>query len=160
MRGIGSSEDGGGGRPVLLRYRVVGGPVSVDQRLTVFEDGAVELDERHRSRDPTRLRLDAAELNRLRCALEEVPEPRWSILPRLALVRAKSTLVAVFSLDQFRDFTHVELKRGHRTIAAETTRFARAPAWPPWGGPRDVEVAAVLAVLGALRVRAIRLHPR
>jgi hypothetical protein len=47
---------------ILVRYRVVRGPVDVDQRLTVFEDGAVVLDERHRTRDAIRLQLDAAEL--------------------------------------------------------------------------------------------------
>ena len=158
---IGPAGDGGGDRPVLVRYRVLGGPVSVDQRLTVFEDGAVELDERHRSRDPTWLRLEAAELNQVRAAVEGVPESRWSTLPRLALVRAKSRFLSSLSLNQFESSgTHFELKRGNHVIAGETTRFARAPTWPPWSGPRDVEVAAVLRVLGALRVRAIRLHPR
>ena len=155
-----ATADDGGDRPVLVRYRVLGGPVSVDQRLTVFEDGSVELDERHRSRDPTWLRLDAAELNRLRSALSDVPESRWSILPRLALARAKRAFIAFFSLNDFDTFTYFELKQDHHVIAGETTRFARAPTWPPWSGPRDVEVAAVLRVLGALRVRAIRLHPR
>jgi hypothetical protein len=63
--------------------------VSVDQRVTVFEDGAVELDERHRSRDPTWFCLDAAELDQLRSALEEVAV-RWSPLPKLVLKRVSS----------------------------------------------------------------------
>ena len=99
--GVRVTADDGGDRPVLVRYRVLGGPVSVDQRLAIFEDGAVELDERHRSRDPTWLRLDAAELDRLRSALDEVPESRWSTLPRLALVRAKSRVLLSLSLNQF-----------------------------------------------------------
>ena len=55
MRGIGASMDDEpeGRAAVLVRYRVLGGPVGVDQRLTVFEDDAVELNERHRSRAPT-----------------------------------------------------------------------------------------------------------
>lgn len=121
--------------------------MSVDQRLTVFEDGAVELDERHRSRDPTWLRLDAAEFDRLRSALEEMPERRWSILPKLALIRVTSAVTLSLSLNQFETRgTHFELKRGRRVIAGES--------------PPDFDVAAVVTLLDALRVHAVRLHPR
>ena len=77
---------------ILVRYRVHGGPVNVDQRVTVFDDGTAELDERHRSRDSIRLELDAAELERLRAALEAVPAERWSRSRSLSLAKVGTFL--------------------------------------------------------------------
>jgi hypothetical protein len=150
-----------GPRPVLIRYRLIGGPVSVDQRITVFEDGAVELDERHRSRDPTWLRLDPAEMDRLRATLEKIPAERWSILPRLMLARLKSWISLFLGANEWTTSgTHFELKRGHRAIAGEPTRFAQARGWAPWSEPKNRDVMAAVTLLDALRVHAVRLYPR
>jgi hypothetical protein len=148
MRSTGSSPGGaGGGRPVLVRYRLIGGPVSVDQRITVFDDGAVELDERHRSRAPTWLRLEAAEMDRLRAALEEIPAQRWSVLPRLLLARVKSGIAVFLGANEWETSgTHFELKRNGRRLAGET--------------PMTFEVATAVQLLDSLRVHAVRLHPR
>ena len=146
FEGKSSPENEGGGRPgVLVRYRVFGGPAAVDQRLTVFEDGAVQLDERHRSRDPTWLRLDAPELDRLRAALEELPARRWSILARLGLMRVKN-LFALFPNVRMPSGAHFQLKRGRRAIVGGTAE--------------DPDLAALVELLDSLRVQAVRKHPR
>src|SRR5262245_34399190 len=84
---------------VLVRYRVCGGPVAVDQRLTVFEDGAVELDERHRTRDSIRLRIDQTELDELRSALEQLPSRRWRLSHRARMPLAQ--FIALFPGEVF-----------------------------------------------------------
>jgi hypothetical protein len=130
---------------VLVRYRVFGGPVSVDQRLTVFEDGAVQLDERHRSRDPIWLQIDAAELEELRVALEELPAERWSNPARLALTRIRSLFILsrIPVLPSGADF---QLRRGRRAILGEEIE--------------ESDVAALVDLLDALRVRAVCAVPR
>jgi hypothetical protein len=146
FEGESSPGDEDGGRPgVLVRYRVFGGPAAVDQRLTVFEDGAVELDERHRSRDPTWLRLDASELDRLRAALEELPARHWSVLSRLGLMRVKD-LFTLFPGVRVPSGAHFQLKRGGRAIVGGTAE--------------DPELAALVELLDSLRVQAVRAHPR
>jgi hypothetical protein len=141
-----SAEDAGGGRPgVLVRYRVFGGPVAVDQRLTVFEDGAVQLDERHRSRDPTWLRLHGPELDRLRAALDELPARRWSVLARPGLIRAKN-LFTLFRTVPTPSVAHFQLKRGGRAIVGGTAK--------------DPDLAALVELLDSLRVHAVRARPR
>jgi len=146
FEGESSPGDEGGGRPgVLVRYRVFGGPVAVDQRLTVFEDGAVQLDERHRSRDPTWLRLRAPELDRLRAALEELPERRWSMLARPRLIRAKN-LFNLFRTVPMPSVAHFQLKRGGRAIVGGTAK--------------DPDLAALVELLDSVRVHAVRARPR
>jgi hypothetical protein len=156
-----TSGDERGAQPVLVRYRLIGGPAAVDQRMTVFEDGAVQLDERHRSRDPTWLRLDPAEVERLRAALEGIPERRWSILPRLLMARARSGVGLLLGASEWKTSgAHFELRRGHRAIAGEPTRFAQARGWAPWSEPANSDVMAAVTLLDALRVDAVRTHPR
>jgi hypothetical protein len=147
---LGTAEvESGAHGPVLVRYRVVGGPVAVDQRLTVFEDGAVELHERHRRRSSARLRLDAGELQRLRHALERVPTDRWSTFPRMTLSRAGSAIIGGFG-SVFRGIetsgTHYELRRGRRRISGQIST--------------DVDVPAPVTLLDELRVAAVRAEPR
>ena len=57
--------------PVLLRYRLSGGPVRIDHLMVVREDGSGELDERHRSRDAIRLEVSSRELEQIRELLGE-----------------------------------------------------------------------------------------
>ena len=119
--------------------------MAVDQRLTVFEDGAVQLDERHRSRDPTWLRLRAPELDRLRAALEELPERRWSMLARPRLIRAKN-LFNLFRTVPMPSVAHFQLKRGGRAIVGGTAK--------------DPDLAALVELLDSVRVHAVRARPR
>jgi hypothetical protein len=122
------------GAAQLLSYRVHGGPVRVDQRLTVFEDGSGELDERHRSRDSVRIEIGSAELARIRELLETVPPRRGGFG---AWVR--------------RQFSPHEGPRfrlewdGHKITAAD---------------PGDPNLTELLSLLDDLRVRAIRAEPR
>jgi hypothetical protein len=119
---------------VLLSYRVHGGPVRVDQRLTVSEDGQVELDERHRSRDPVRLEIGAGELERIRELLASVSDRRMGVGEWLAhrLSQAKGPR---FRLEW----------DGHKITALD---------------PRDPNLAELLSLLEDVRVRAIRSQPR
>lgn len=134
---------------VLVRYRVVGGPVDVDQRLTVFDDGAVELDERHRTRDTIRLHLDAAELEGVRAALEQIPREVWgSGLPHLTLARMKRALRGTWTIfpDSGSDY---ELRRGRRAIHGARDDIGES-----------ILVTPLVDRLDELRVRAIRAVPR
>jgi hypothetical protein len=119
---------------VLLSYRVHGGPVRVDQRLTVSEEGQVELDERHRSREPVRLEIGSGELERIRELLASIPDRRMGVGEWLAhhLSQAKAPR---FRLEW----------DGHKITAAD---------------PGDPNLAELLSLLEHLRVRAIRSQPR
>ena len=133
----------------LVRYRVVesGLPAMVDERLTIFDDGAVEFDERHRSRDSMWFELEEAELQRLRFALEQVPSRYWSRLP-LAMLKAKLALHDAFTFNEFQTPDRLfELWRRRRRIAGDF----RNP--PP-------EIETLMKSLDAVRVEALRLHPR
>jgi hypothetical protein len=134
---------------VLVRYRHhEGGLGTVDQRLTVFEDGAVKLDERHRTRDPVLLRLDAAELDRVRAALNQIPGQLWARGPELALVKIKSRFTSLWK-EEFEDYgSFFELKRDRHAIAGEDPTAA------------DIRVEAVVTLLDAFRIQAIRAEPR
>ena len=120
--------------PELLRYRVHGGPVRVDQRLTVFEDGFAELDERHRSRDPVRIEIGSAELARIRELLDNVSPRR-----------------AGFGDWVRRQFSPHEGPRfrldwdGHKITAVD---------------PEDPNLPELLSLLDEIRVRAVRSQPR
>jgi hypothetical protein len=130
---------------VLIGYRVSGGPANVDQRLTVFEDGTAELDERHRSRDTIRLQISAADLDRLRGAIATLPPDRWSRPPRAALRRIGAIFLP--SVPGHRaSGARFELRRGRRAIV---------------GGPGDdPELAPMIDALDTLRVEAVRAVPR
>jgi hypothetical protein len=133
------------GRQVLVRYRLVGGVASVDQRLTVYADGLVGLDEHHRSRDSTHMRIPSTDLADIRAALEEIPEGRWSRGPTLALSRARVALRHLVTPWPEPDLgrSYFQLRQGRRTIAEEI------------GGESDAEAARVL--LDNVRVNAVRL---
>jgi hypothetical protein len=120
--------------PELLRYRVHGGHVRVDQRLTLFDDGTGELDEHHRSRDPIRVEVGSGELQRIRELLDALSTRRGSaadwILRRISPVRGPR-----FRLSW----------AGHKITAAD---------------PDDPALAELLALLDELRVNAVRSQPR
>jgi hypothetical protein len=119
--------------------------VAVDQRLTVFEDGAVQLEERHRSGDPIWLHVDTTEVERLRAALEAVPAQRRSKSVRRALGRLGRVFIPRSSVPN-RSGAHFEVRWGRRTIAGES--------------PDNPDLASVVDQLDALRVRAVRADPR
>jgi hypothetical protein len=149
MRGIEppGEEVGAGSRP-LLRYRVFGGPVAVDQRLTVFDDGTAQLDERHRSRAPIWIRLEPSELEAVRAGLDEVPGDRWARAPSLARRAGRhlvETLLIWLPGRMRHDGARFELRRDGQVIA---------------GATGDPSLPAVVELLDALRVRVVRSHPR
>src|SRR5919198_4680358 len=114
-------ERTGGQAAVLVHYRVFGGPVGVDQRLTVFEDGGVKLDERHRKRAPIWLRVDPAELDGLRSALEGLPSKRWSRPARLALTKLSLFAPRFVHLKTSPSDTRFLVRRGRRAIIGQKT---------------------------------------
>jgi hypothetical protein len=120
--------------PVVVRYRVFGGPVRVDQRLTVFGDGTVELDERHRSRDPVRTGIASREVERIRELLAAVADRRMSF-GEWVRHRLSPTEGPRFRLEW----------DGHKVTAAD---------------PADPALGELLALLDEIRVRAIRAQPR
>jgi hypothetical protein len=132
------------GEGSLLSYRVRGGAANVDQRLTVNEDGTVELDERHRSRDSISLQLDAAELRKLRAGLESVPEEAWKSPARLALGRFGHHLKA--SIGRIPADAGVRVTRGGRALGGRALE--------------DPNVASLVEQLDEIRVRAVRSEPR
>jgi hypothetical protein len=136
---------------ILVRYRVVGGPVDVDQRLTVFEDGAVVLDERHRTRDAIRLQLDAAELEEVRSALAQIPDEVWGLaLPRLAWGRVRRALATAWIPDHSTaSASDYELRHGRKAIFKEKVAIAEY-----------IDIRAAVTLLDALRLRAVRAEPR
>jgi hypothetical protein len=118
----------------LLRYRVHGGPVRVDQRLTLFEDGSGELDERHRSRDAVRVEVGSAQLERIRELLGELSTRRGGFGDWIRR-RASPVKGQRFRLSW----------NGHKITAAD---------------PDDAALAELLALLDEIRVGAIRSQPR
>ena len=149
MLGAGSSE------AVLVLYRVSGGPVAVDQRLTVFEDGRVVLDERHRSRGPISQRLERDELDRLRAGLRQISDTRWSHPGKLRRARTRrwfSDLFAYWERDRGADY---ELWRGRRVIS----NVIAGGMWDMVS--RDYDIPPdVVELLHQILVRAIRSEPR
>jgi hypothetical protein len=123
-----------GTAPELLRYRVHGGPVRVDQRLTLLEDGSGNLDERHRSRSPIRLEVSSGELERIRELLDAVSNRRGGVGEWLR--------------------QRVSPGEGHRFRLTWDGHKVTAP------DPDDPALAELLALLDELRLRAIRSQPR
>jgi hypothetical protein len=118
----------------LLRYHVHGGPVRVDQRLTVYEDGSIELDERHRSREAVRLEVGAGELERMRELLGSLSSRRPGLGERLR--------------------HHLSPAKGPRfTLRWDRHKISAAD-------PDDPALAELLSLLDELRIRAIRSQPR
>jgi len=139
---VGSAEPHG--RTVLVRYRVVGGPAGVDQRLVLHKDGFVELDEHHRSRDRTTLNVSGPDLNRIHAALDAVPESCWSFRSRISIAIARREIKRLFApwSDMDLGTSFFELRRGRRRICGET------------GVETPAEEARML--LDSLRVHAVR----
>ena len=127
----------------VLSYRAHGGPMKVDQRLTVREDGSALLEERHRSRGPTELALDSVEVEGLRAALDAVPGGHWSRVPAALRIR-RGDLWRVFGLSQ-RHFapTRVRVRREGRNLTG-------------WLDDPDPALEDLLRRLEDLRARAVR----
>jgi hypothetical protein len=123
-----------GTAPELLRYRVHGGPVRVDQRLILFEDGSGQLDERHRSREPIRLEAASGEVERIRELLGALTDRRGGIGEWLR--------------------QRVSPVEGHRFRLTWDGHKVTAP------DPDDPALAELLSLLDELRQRAIRSQPR
>jgi hypothetical protein len=136
---------------VLVSYRVFGGTTGVDHRLTVFENGAVELDERHRSRDSIWIQMSPSELEGLRSALSELPPDLWSRPTRLGLARIGDGFRGLLGflnpfdmdIDSEMDF---RIRWGKRVI------FGREVL--------DPELVKVMGPLDAVRIRTVRSVPR
>jgi hypothetical protein len=137
----------GGERSALVRYRVVGGAADVDQRLTVFDDGHVELLLRHRrGSEPVWAQLDSANLKELRSAIAQLPEDRWSRLPKLALIQAgRGILSGLLPGSQHRRI-YFELRQGDRVIAGDEHD--------------ELHSSAAVTRLDSLRADAVRAYPR
>jgi PAS domain-containing protein len=138
-----SAPKAGGSAP-LVTYRFHGGAASVDQRLTVFADGLVELDERHRRRGTTRLTIEERDLEQLRSALAQIPDARWSLGPTLAMTRAKLAFRELLRLGHAPDLgrSFFQLRSGRQSIAGETQSVTEADA--------------ARALLDNMRVHAVR----
>jgi hypothetical protein len=127
----------------VLSYRAHGGPMKVDQRLTVREDGSAQLEERHRRRGPTELALGSGELDGLRAALEAVPESHWSRVPPALRIR-RGDLWRIFGLSQ-RHFapTGFRVSREGRNLSG-------------WLDDPDPALQDLLRRLEDVRARAVR----
>jgi hypothetical protein len=137
----------GHGSPDLVQYAVFGGPVDVNQRLTVFEDGFVEL--RHRRRDTVTLSIDSRQIDAIRSGLARIPKrrglargrPRW---------RWTSVGYGVITLD------HGPHRPPGDTYFQLTWRKRRVRG----SEALDPSLTEVLALLDEIRLRAIRSQPR
>jgi hypothetical protein len=128
----------------LLTYRVGGGPANVDQRMTVHEDGRVELDERHRSRNAVALQLDAADLRKLKAGLEAVPADAWS--SRMGLVLGRQGHLLKRSIGRVPADADVRVMRDGKGLGGRALD--------------DPNVASLVEQLDEIRVRAVRSEPR
>ena len=121
----------GGGE--LVRYRRTGGMAGLDQRLTVQEDGRVVLEDR-KARSRSEAQASTAELERLRSALDQVPEGEWHGLGG-SLLRGMAP--------RAQEGMRFELRRGSRRITGHA-------------GRHDAELTSVLGELDELLARAVR----
>ena len=92
----------------LISYRRVGGMAGLNQRLTVFEDGTVALDDRRAGSSAAAV-VAAGELESLRAALDAIPARSWRPRWRLALRRLLPT--------GHHEGMRAEIRRGGRGIA-------------------------------------------
>ena len=120
--------------PVLLRYRLSGGPVRIDHLMVVREDGSGELDERHRSRDAIRFEVSSNELASIRELLASLGQSRPSFGERLGRIFAGA------------DATRIRLEWDGGKI---TRTDADDPA-----------LTQLLGLLDEIRLRAMRSQPR
>jgi hypothetical protein len=105
----------------------------LDQRLTVYEDGRVALDDR-KARGRSELQATEAEITTLRSLLDAVPDNAWHGLAGAFLRNV---------LPGHHEAMRFELRRGSRRITGHA-------------GRHDAELAAVLADLDELLARAVR----
>jgi hypothetical protein len=120
--------------PVLLRYRLSGGPVRIDHLMVVREDGSGELDERHRSRDAIRLEVSSRELARIRELLGSVEQSRPSLGERMGRLFSSA------------GGTRIRLDWDGGKITATD--------------PDDPGLTELLELLDEIRLRAMRSQPR
>jgi hypothetical protein len=120
--------------PVLLRYRLSGGPVRIDHLMVVREDGSGELDERHRSRDAIRLEVSSRELDRIRELLGSVEQSRPSLGERVGRLFSSA------------GGTRIRLDWDGGKITAPD--------------PDDPSLRELLELLDEIRLRAMRSQPR
>jgi hypothetical protein len=120
--------------PVLLRYRLSGGPVRIDHLMVVREDGSGELDERHRTRDPIRFEVSSRELARIRELLGTVKQARPGLGGRLGRLLSSAS------------GTRVRLDWDGGKVTAPD--------------PDDPSLTELLNLLDEVRLRAMRSQPR
>jgi hypothetical protein len=121
-----------GGAP-LISYRRVGGTAGLNQRLTVFEDGRVALEDR-RSGSSADVVASDRELAHLRAALDAIPAGSWRPRWRLALRRLLPT--------GHHEGMRAEIRRGGRGI--------------PVGAAHGDPEAELTAQLDDILARAVR----
>jgi hypothetical protein len=122
------------GAAPLVAYRRVGGMAGLNQRLTVFEDGTVALDDRRAGSSATAV-VAAGELESLRAALDAIPARSWRPRWRLALRRLLPT--------GHHEGMRAEIRRGGRGIAVG-------------GGAHGDAEAQLTAQLDDVLARAVR----
>jgi hypothetical protein len=121
------------GAAPLVSYRRVGGMAGLNQRLTVFEDGTIALDDRRSGSSAAAVASDG-ELERLRAALEAIPARSWRPGWRLALRRLLPT--------GHHEGMRAEIRRGGRGVAV--------------GGAHGDAEAELSAQLDDMLARAVR----
>jgi hypothetical protein len=117
----------------LVRYHRAGGMAGLDQRLTVFDDGRVRLEDR-KARSRSEVAATPGEIDALRAALEAVPAGEWHGWAGALLRR---------SMPRAHEGMRFELRCGHGRIAGHA-------------GRHDTELAPLLAELDELLARAVR----
>jgi hypothetical protein len=105
----------------------------LDQRLTVFEDGRVSLEDR-KSRGRSEVQAAGDEIARIRALLEAVPDGAWHGIAG-ALLRGVGS--------RSHEGMRFELRHGSRRISGQA-------------GRHDADVGPVLAALDELVGRAVR----
>ena len=124
----------GAATPVLLRYRLSGGPVRIDHLLVVREDGSGELDERHRSRDAIRFDVSSSELARIHELLASLEQSRPSFGERLGRLFAGAGATRI-------------------RLDWDGGKITRTDA-------DDAALTQLLGLLDEIRLRAMRSQPR
>jgi hypothetical protein len=115
----------------LVVYRRAGGMAGVNQRLSIDADGHVELRDRE---GRCELELDQPSLERVRAALDAIPEKRWSRWPRP---------LATASIGARHHQMNIGLRRGRRRIVVGA-------------GREDAAVASAIAELDRVLADAVR----
>jgi hypothetical protein len=117
----------------IVRYRRMGGMAGLDQRLTVFEDGRVRLEDR-KARTRSEAATTPGEIDALRTALDAVPDADWH--GRLAALLRRS-------MPRAHEAMRFELRCDQGRLAGHA-------------GRHDADLAPVLTELDELLARAVR----